>query len=114
MDYQFTIKCEDCNIEYIIDYNSPENVHSTYVICPKCNKRIYFSSDFGFGPVWPSYMYRGNDLFLIINFLSDDKYELKDKFNMEKKIVIPQRYLKNNYENHFKILEFIHENIKSS
>ena len=35
-----------------------------------------------------------------------------DKFNMGKN-VIPQRYLKNNYEHHFKILEFIHENVKA-
>ena len=36
----FKIKCDNCNIEYEINHESPENVHTAYVICPKCKKKF--------------------------------------------------------------------------
>ena len=108
----FKINCDNCNIEYEINHDSPENVHTTYVICPKCKKEIYAASDFGFGPVWPAYMYLGSNLFLIVTFFNDNQYEIKDGSNFKKEIIIPKRYVKGNYKYHFKILEYIHKNIK--
>ena len=108
----FKIKCDNCNIEYEINYDSPENVHTTYVICPKCKKKIYAASDFGFGTVWPAYMYWGSDLLLGVTFFNDNQYEIKNGSNFKKEIIIPKRYVKSNYEYHFKILEYIHKNIK--
>ena len=51
-------------------------------------------------------------MFLIVTFFNDNQYEIKDRSNFKKEIVIPQRYVKGNYEYHFKILEYIHKNIK--
>ena len=111
MNTKFKVKCDSCNIEYEISYDSYENVHTTYVICPKCKKEIYAASDFGFGPVWPAYMYLGNDLFLVVIFFSDNRYEIVDGSNLKREIVIPKKYVRNNYECHFKILEYIHKSI---
>ena len=108
----FKINCDNCNIEYEINHDSPENVATTYVICPKCKKEIYAASCFGFGPVWPAYMYLGSNLFLIVTFFNDNQYEIKDGSNFKKEIIIPKRYVKGNYKYHFKILEYIHKNIK--
>ena len=112
MSSKFKINCNNCNIEFEINYDSPENEHTTYIICPKCKKQVYASSDFGFGPVWPANMYLGNKLLLTVTFLSDNHYEITYKSSLEKVIAIPKRYSKNNYQHHIKILEYIHKDIK--
>ena len=68
-----------------------EDVHTTYVVCPKCKKAIYAASDFGFGPVWPAHMYYGNCLLLTVDFFSDNRYEITFKSAPQTDIMIPKR-----------------------
>lgn len=108
-----SIKCNKCNIDYNTNCCYPaESEHTTYIICPKCKKRIYGVSDYGFGPVWPAHMYYGNDLVLRVTFSSKKEYEIKYEFNNNKKISIPQKYLNNNYKYHFEILDYIYKKNK--
>ena len=112
MSYEFNIKCNNCNVGYTIKYQTHEDVHTTYVVCPKCKKAIYAASDFGFGPVWPAHMYYGNCLLLTVDFFSDNRYEITFKSAPQTDIMIPKRSKKNNYKYHFNIMEHIHKKIQ--
>ena len=75
MNLEFKVSCQRCKLEYAIDRVSPGSEHTTYVICPKCKRRIYAASDYGFGPVWPAYVYYGNDCVFSVDF--SDKANVK-------------------------------------
>ena len=113
MKRKSVVKCHKCKIEYEIQYEVPsENVHTTYVICPRCRRKIYCASDFGFGPVWPAYMYNGNELILSVEFLPNNECLINEGINLSREIKIPKIYLINNYVCHTKILDFIYKKIK--
>lgn len=108
MSSEFKVKCKRCKLEYAIDRVSPESEHTTYVICPKCKRSIYAASDYGFGPVWPAYVYYGNDYVFSVDFSDAGECETKDLYGTQK-INLTRRLARNNYKHHMKILALIHK-----
>jgi NAD-dependent SIR2 family protein deacetylase len=108
MSVEFKVKCKRCKLEYDINHVSSESEYSTYVICPKCKRSIYAASDYGFGPVWPAYVYYGNDFAFAVDFSHDGECEIEDSYGSSK-VKLPRRFLRNNYKHHMKILAHIHK-----
>lgn len=108
MSKMFNVKCKRCKLEYEIDRVSSECEHTTYVICPKCKRSIYAASDYGFGPVWPAYVYYGNDFAFTVDFTDDVECEIEDSYGTQK-FNLPKRFARNNYKRHMKILALIHK-----
>ena len=108
MNVEFKVSCQRCKLEYAIDRVSPESESTTYVICPKCKRSIYAASDYGFGPVWPAYVYYGNDFAFTVDFTDADECEIEDSYGTQK-FNLPKRFARNNYKHHMKILALIHK-----
>lgn len=108
MNLEFKVSCQRCKLEYAIDRVSPDSESTTYVICPKCKRSIYAASDYGFGPVWPAYVYYGNDFVFSVDFSDKGECEIDDSYGTQK-FNLPRRFARNNYKHHMKILALIHK-----